>query len=124
MARKDLFDAMKTKLEAIDGLLVKFAPLSIDEPVKPVLAIVPATDDPTRIGKSVTQNTLNIALRLLTDTFEDAEDWAPVIRAAMKADRKWGGLANDTIPQIERWAPLDPAFPGQWFYEQPYTLTY
>ena len=124
MARKDLFDAIKVKLEAIDGLLVKFSPLSVHEPVKPVLAIVPITDDPTRIGKNVTQNTLIIALRLLTDTFGDAEDWAPVIRAAMKDNRKWNGLANDTIPQIERWAPLDPAFPGQWFYEQQYTLTY
>src|SRR5689334_24097533 len=81
-----------------------------------VLAIIPRSDEFERSSKTTTRNRLLFAIRyVVPQAFEQAlleyETVAPLIKAKMAADLKWGGLAYDTLLQNETWLYPDSEHP-------------
>jgi len=123
MSRLQIFQAIEEQLNTIDGLLVKFEPLDLNEPVKPVVGIVPVTDARARSSKTGATQVLNFNLRLLAATAYELEPWAVLLAAKMEEDLEWGGLARDTELEEIAWLFYDPVFP-QTGVDMKYKLTY
>ena len=123
MSREQIFQAIEDQLNTIDGLLVKFGPLDLNEEVLPVVGIVPVADARVRSSKTGATHVLNLTLRLRSLNAYELEPWTVLLAAKMEEDLEWGGLARDTELDEEGWLFYDPVFP-QTGVDMKYKLTY
>jgi hypothetical protein len=111
IASTDLFHSIEAKLHTIAGLHTKYGPLALEEPVRPLVAIVPTDEDHTRTSKTGASQQINITLRILADNAWDLEVWRILVHQKMHDDKTWGGLAQDTRPLRDHWLFHEPVFP-------------
>lgn len=113
--RKQIWKKMETALKeitALKGVSFGLTDIGADK----ILEIIPMTDPFERSSKTTNKNALEFVLRVICPAMVQSalyeyEDLAPLIKAKMVANRKWDGLAYDTILQQEKWLWADAQHP-------------